>query len=578
MLLTLNDLINFYSKKKKSMHFNSEQSGEPIVVQVDGIMKFEKSDDTEGLTAVRLQACHTDRNLNASSISYEVMNDKMLPSFKNRPILGYIHDVNGKPQFYGHNMHIDEKTDEMIYDEIAVGIIPETNNAKLEYDKENDRYNVIVDGYIFNEYTKAAEILKREQECSVSVEIAIRSMSYSAKEKCLVIEDGYFSGVTILGYDDNGNIVKPGMAGSNIKLKDFSESNNSMFSDMNEDEHSKLIETLERLNDTLSKFNINDNQGKEENEVAKLENFEEVVEEVTETTEEVVEEVTNEVTEEFTEEVTVTEEMSEETTEETPEVVVEESVEEAAETTETPEVIEEFVEDDTDDDEDDDEDDKENFSEVVENTAIKPEKYSITMSDGSIKEFALSLEDINNALWTLINTTYGESDNTYYSVIVYEDNTLVMVDWWNAKAFRQKYSREDDNFGLVGDRIPVTQIWVSEEEENAINEMKANYSSISTELASYKEAELCAKREEVFNDPAYAEFVETDGFKNIKANIDTYSVDDLRTACDLQFAKEVKAKGTFAFTCEKKEINKPSFFAFAQQTKDTSFLDGLLKK
>lgn len=580
MLLTLNDLINFYSKKKKSMHFNSEQSGEPIVVQVDGIMKFEKSDDTEGLTAVRLQSCHTDRNLNASSISYEVMNDKMLPSFKNRPILGYIHDVDGKPQFYGHNMHIDEKTDEMIYDEIAVGIIPETNNAKLEYDKENDRYNVIVDGYIFNEYTKAAEILEREQECSVSVEIAIRSMSYSAKEKCLVIEDGYFSGVTILGYDDNGNIVKPGMAGSNIKLKDFSESNNSMFSDMNEDEHSKLIETLERLNDTLSKFNINDNQGKEENEVAKLENFEEVVEEVTETTEEVVEEVTNEVTEEFTEEVTVTEEMSEETTEETPEVVVEESVEEVAETTETPEVTEEFVEDDTDDEDDDedDEDDKENFSEVVENTEIKPEKYSITMSDGSIKEFALSLEDINNALWTLVNTTYGESDNTYYSVIVYEDNTLVMVDWWNAKAFRQKYSREDDNFGLVGDRIPVTQIWVSEEEENAINEMKDNYSSISTELASYKEAELCAKREEVFNDPAYAEFVETDGFKNIKANIDTYSVDDLRTACDLQFAKEVKAKGTFTFTCEKKEINKPSFFAFAQQTKDTSFLDGLLKK
>jgi hypothetical protein len=156
---TLNDLINFYSKRKKSMHFNSEQAGEPIVVQVNGVMKFEKSDDTEGLTAVRLQACHTDRNLNKSSISYEVMNDIMLPSFKNRPILGYIHEVDGKPQFYGHNMHIDEETDEMIYDEIAVGIIPETNNAKLEYDEENDRYNVIVDGYIFNEYTKAAEIL-----------------------------------------------------------------------------------------------------------------------------------------------------------------------------------------------------------------------------------------------------------------------------------------------------------------------------------------------------------------------------------------------------------------------------------
>lgn len=114
-LLTLNDLCEYYSHRKKSMKFSSEESGEPIVVQIAGILKFEDSKDlTAGLTPVRLQACHTERNLNRSSISYETMRDKLLPTFKNRPILGYIHDVDGVPQFYGHNAH--EKDGQIVYD------------------------------------------------------------------------------------------------------------------------------------------------------------------------------------------------------------------------------------------------------------------------------------------------------------------------------------------------------------------------------------------------------------------------------------------------------------------------------
>ena len=255
-LLTLDDLCEYYSHRKKSMKFSSEESGEPIVVQVAGTLKFEDSNNlTAGLTPVRLQACHTEKNLNKSSISYETMHDKLLPTFKNRPILGYIHNVDGIPQFYGHNAH--EEDGEIVYDEIAVGNIPETNNAELVYDEENDRYNVMIDGYLYDEYTKATEIVKREEECPCSVEISIKSMSFDAKDHTLVIEDGYFSGVAILGYDDNGNKVQPGMAGSNVKLKDFSMSNNSILNELSNDEHSKLIETLDNLNKTLSSLNIN---------------------------------------------------------------------------------------------------------------------------------------------------------------------------------------------------------------------------------------------------------------------------------------------------------------------------------
>ena len=74
-LLYLDDLVEFYSTRKKSMKFSSKETGEPIVVQVAGSLKFEETDNnlTAGLTPVRLQSCHTERNLNKSSISFEVI-------------------------------------------------------------------------------------------------------------------------------------------------------------------------------------------------------------------------------------------------------------------------------------------------------------------------------------------------------------------------------------------------------------------------------------------------------------------------------------------------------------------------
>lgn len=585
-LLTLQDLENFYSNRKKSFRFSASDEAEAIVVQVPGTITFAEDDydATLGLLPVHLQSCHLGVNRNKSSISEESMK-KCLKSIYNRPILGYIHQLSdGSYDFAGHEMSITQDGD-LEYEEIAVGTIPESCNAQLIYDDDKDKTYLEVDGYVYEEYTRAADILRSKKQSKVSVELSLLEFSYEAKSHHLNIDKFYFSGITILGVTRDGNEtpIEEGMYGSNIKLKDFSIENNSMFSNETEEMKEKLIEMQESINSLLSRFNINDsteskeNYGKEETEVGNEEIFEEVTEEVIEATD-VVEEMSEEVTEESTEEVTVTEEMSEETTEETPDVVITESVEETVveEVTETLETTEAFVEDS--DDEDDDEDDKEDFAEVVEETTVKPEKYSITMSDGSIKEFALTLDDITYAIFDLVNAMYAEVDNTYYYVSVYESGYVIMHDAWNGKAYKQDYAREDDKFSLVGDRVEVFANWLTKEEESSLAEMRSNYSSIQTELNSYKEAELCSKREEVFNDPAYAEFIETEGFKNIKENIDTYSVDDLRTVCDLQFAKEVKAKGIFSKKEEKIEPKKPAFFAFAQQTKETSFLDGLLKK
>ena len=69
------------------------------------------------------------------------------------------------------------------------------------------------------------------------------------------------------------------MENSNVKLKDFYMSNNSILNDLSNEEQSKLIETLNNLNDTLSKMNFSSTQrdehfkegGNQENTMTKFE-------------------------------------------------------------------------------------------------------------------------------------------------------------------------------------------------------------------------------------------------------------------------------------------------------------------
>ena len=224
---------------------------------MQGGLRFDDdSNEKAGLLPVHLQSCHTNLNENGSFISDENM-EKSLSTFKNRPILAYIHEVDGQPEFYSHNMHEDENGD-VVYDEVPIGIVPESCNAKIVYDEEKDKNYVEVDGYIFEEYSKAAEILQREQECAVSVELSINELSYNAKEKYLEIEDFFFSGVTILGKTPSGQPVNPGMQGANIRLSDFEEKNNSLFSNYSE----QISEMQEKLDTLLSHFdNKNSKEG-----------------------------------------------------------------------------------------------------------------------------------------------------------------------------------------------------------------------------------------------------------------------------------------------------------------------------
>lgn len=569
-LLSLDDLCEYYEHRKKSMKFNSEEFGEPIVVQVYGCLNFEDSENdfTAGLTPVRLQACHTERNLNKSTISYDVMKNKLLPSFKNRPILGYIHLVDGVPQFYGHNAH--EEGGEIVYDETPVGNIPETNNAELVYDEEKDRYNVMLDGYIYDEYSKAADIVKREGVCPCSVEISIKSMSFSAKDHSLVIEDGYFSGVAILGYDENGNRVQPGMEGSNIKLKDFAKSNNSILNELSDSERSKLIETLENLNKTLSSLNTKSVNTTENSRFFEkggdteinMTKFEELLKKYGKTIDDIDFEYNGMTDAELEESFANAFEKSENDDEKDPDEIGDDNQD--GDSTEEPS---------GDDPENGDTDDS---TESEENNPDEDDKEDENFS----KSFELSHEDIRTSLYGLLAPIEESLNDCYWIVSVFDDYFIYQSCAGNF--YKQKYIHDGDIVAFNGDRQNVFPEFVTESEKAELEEMRKNYSSISEKLAAYEEAESIADKMTVFEDDAYANYLDTDEFKSLMdvEVVKKFTKEELSEKADAALGKVVKTTKMFSVDAGKNpgKETKTSFVAFSRQERNTSFLDGLLNQ
>ena len=560
-LLTLDDLYRFYSTKKKSMKFNAEKEGYNLAVQVKG--RFEVVDENEeGLMFCRVKAFHDLSNLNKSYIDTDVLKTKMY-SINNRPILADIIEVEDKDgnivkDFNGHSMQINDDEDKIEYIEFPVGHFINPENIELAYDKEHDRNFVYCDAVIYEEYTDTCDILRRRGGTDVSVELAIRDLAFDCKNKVLKLNDFYVQGCTLIGEH-----VRPGMAGSKLSLKDFAESNNSIFSDMTDEEHSKLIDTLEKLNETLnsiSNFNINNDAnastkdyGKEENnnvEDNKLVNEE--VTEVEETEETIVTET------ESTEETTVVNE--EETVEENPEVVEVEEIkveEEAAEVTE----------ENTDNGEVSDSSEAETF-EVTEEV----KNFS--------KTFELSHDDIRGALYELLKP-YEEADNEWYWIMeVFNDHFVYQG--LTGKYYGQDYSTEGDTVSFEGERYELYLEYLKASEKAELDNMRSNYSSIQAELNKYKEAEAYADKMTVFEDESYSNYLETDEFKELisEETVKKFTKEELQEKADAALGKLVKKNKTFAFSAEKKDEKKksPSFFAFSRQEVDSSFLDSLLKK
>lgn len=515
-IITLDNLLDFCVKNKLVSYDASEHNDTLLIVHIPGNVensissKFAES-TPEGLLPVTLQSCHIELNRNGSYISEETMT-AALPTFQNRPILGHIiQKEDGTYDFSSHDMElIDDPWNEgekrVRYIEQPIGIIPESCNAHLEYDKEKDKTYVVVNGWIYEDYGNgAAEILKEKNGTKVSVELGVKKFSYNVKEKYLEIEDFTFLGVTALGED-----IGEGMLGSNMQVNNFSNKENA-------EKGGEGQMTLEEL---LAKYNVQkedlnfDIEGLEGEDLVKA--FKEHFEDETDSGEDTDTET----------DVDATEETDPAGSEET-----EEDEEEVPDPEPEPE-----------DPEDDDEEEKHPTTD--DELELRRRTNSIEIG-GKTYNFATSLDEVIYALETLVNNTYSEADNTYYGVKVY-DKYVVMVDYWTGKAYKQSYKVRNGSYSLTGDRVEVFARYLTKEEEQALDDMRNNYSQIEAELNAYVANEEATKKEELLQSGDYELIKDQEDFIALKDNMKDYSFEELKAECDQLLLNYVKSGNTFS--------------------------------
>ena len=539
---TIDDL-KLFCKTNNFSNFSAQHHGAPLIIH--SIETFESADNSkDGLLDVKLKSCHIDKNRNGSGISESVMNENKA-SFKGRPILASIIKTDtGEYEFHSHDITVDEDGN-WEYVEQPVGVISQLKDPYLEYDEEQDKTYLMVEGHIFEDYSRASEILQRHKTCRCSVEIAVEEMSYNASEDYLSIDKFSFRGVTILGYEQDGETeILEGMEGSRITIDNFSEENNSMFSTNCQE---KLIETLEKLNNILSMFTINNaNQEEVSNEMG---HFDELLEKYGVERDAIdfeFEGLSDEELDTIFEEHFGKAEEVEETTDEN----AEEEFEEGS--------AEELTEEGTEE-------------EVVEEESAEEEQ-----EEGNfVLQYELSHDDIRSAIYSLLG---AESEEGYYYTWIIEvyDDKFIYEDYMDNKFYRRGYSRDGDNISLGDDAVEVFSEWLSKDEKDALATLKAEYAILKKFRDDYDAAAIQAEKDEVFADETYSVLEGNDKFEQLKKDAGQFSVDEIKDKCKIIFADHVMESGEYSASGEHAEKpTKKIGFNFAEKSKKKTAYGGL---
>lgn len=560
-ILTLDNLYQFFVEQNKSVNFSSKEKGNPIVVSTPA--NFEVSDnDMPGMLKLKFKVCHTETNRNGSHISEQNMKTAM-PTLKYRPVLAYIHQLSdGTYDFYAHNMEIeeDENGEEKInYIEKQVGCFT-ADEPYLEYDEEKDKTYVNAYAVIPEEYTEAANIIRRKNGTKVSCELVIDELSYNAKEKYLDLTSFYFGGCTLLGCDENGNEIGEGMLGARADITDFCHEK-PVFN-----YQEKLVEILGRLDNTLSNFNKNNTK---EGVRKEMNHFEELLEKYGFTAEELDFDYANMSNEEL--DVAFEEFKNKKYADDEGDAgsdtgdgsETDPGTSEGEGTDHTdPEPTEDEDSEDGDDSSDDDE----------------PKK----KFDNFVKTFKIEIshEDIRYALYNLLGE-YEENDNEWYGIYSVYDDYFVMQGWCSGKFYKQGYSIDGDNVSLDGERTELFQMLLTESEKMAVDKLRDNYAELEAkynELKTFKDnydtAEIKAKKDEIFANEVYDGIRESDEFKTLVNDAEKYSVEEIQDKCDLLFAANEKK---IKFAAKDKKSHSISFNFNKKEDKKTSAYGNLFK-
>lgn len=516
-IMTIDEL---YSSclKENFVKFDSNDSGKELLVQMLG--SFSKSDDdqdklTEGMTPFVSKAFHDHVNLNKSQIKTKAFKDNV-PSSHLRPILANIKkdEETGELDFGSHDFHIEKVTetdengnivekDKVVYDERPIGVI-DGSKTTIEYDKDAKVNRAVLHGFLYNEYCQdAIDILNRRGTVDCSVELAIRSMSFDTSSKTLVLDDFYVSGLTLLSAN-----TKPGMAGSNFKIEDFSVDEGCAKFDKDE----KIIELLENMNKLLANFSDDKNIQKG-GTAGKM--FEELLKKYNKTVKDITFEYEN---------------LSDEELE--------------------AKFAEMFENDNTgtgNGNEPSGEGNNGDNSDPEGNSNGEGQTF-----EKMTRTYEISHEDIKYALYQLLSS-YESVDGDWYFINSVFDDYFTYENWNGDKIFGQKYTKDGDNVAFDGERYNLHRELLTDSEFAELQSMRSNYAALKEFKETAEKNELHNQREAILADEKYSVLAENEAFSELKNNMDNYSLTDLEKEAKVIFADYVASVGEFST-----KENKPS--------------------
>ena len=196
-------------------------------------------------------------------------------------------------------------------------------------------------------------------------------------------------------------------------------------------------------------------------------------------------------------------------------------------------------------------------------------------------KYELSHDDIRSALYNLLAAT---NDDGYYFTWIIEvyDNKFIYQDYQENKFYRRGYTKDGDNVALDDNKVEVFNEWLSKDEKEALDTLKADYSALEgkyNELKEFKDnydaAELKAKKDAIFAREEYSVLADNETFKALIADAANYSVEEVEVKAKSIFADHVIETGQFSAPTETNKPNTLSFNLAEKETKKKKAYGGL---
>ena len=560
-IYSLEDLYNLISSNKVDYNFNSDKTGYQLSVQVPAQFEVMKENGDDSLLFCKVKLMHSGENRNHSNVTDDALT-KASKTLAYKPILANFMeytDENGETlkDFTSHDMELNEDGT-TTYFEKQVGCFTSDDPY---FEVEEDTGHSFLYGYcaIPVGYTDAASIIERKGGTKVSVELAVNELSYNVETHVLDLTDVVILGATCLGKNPTTlEDVGEGMKNARLDIVDFSIENNGVINRYDKDMF-ELRERLEKLESICFNKNEKDNQEKGGNE-NRMNMLEKLLTQYNKT----IDDITFDYSELSDEELEA------------------KFLEMFSDDTDSTAIAGEGTGEDQNSSNDDNQAVSDGDGDNGSGTTAIENSFDGDSNNGSDqtfevlkREFSVSHEDIKYALYNLLSAIESDENDWYYITNVYDDY-FVYENWDGNKIFGQKYSVKDDSVTFDGDRYILHKEYLTDSEYAELNDMRANYAAISEKLSKYEEAESIADKMTVFDDPAYANYLESDEFKNLMNNdiVKKFTKEELAEKADAALGRLVKTTKNFSFgevdaePAQKKPKNKVSIFSDFDTAKD----------